>query len=103
MHLNEDTSAKEGFLHQDLLAYLQTQGIEGATVFRPYAGFGTHNKLHLQGAGSVTGEHLPVLLLFIDTEAKIRAILPELLAMVTDGFVEMHPVEVLKHVVQAAR
>lgn len=102
VHLNEDTSAQERFLHQDVLAYLQKHGIEGATVFRPHAGYGVHRKLHTHGAGPVTGEHLPVLVLFIDAEAKVRAILPGLLAMVNDGLVEMHSVEVLKHVVLQA-
>lgn len=98
VYLNQDTSAREGFLYQDVLALLKRHGVQGATVYRPYAGYGTHRQLHEQGGGPVAGEHLPVLLLFVDTEDRVRAALPELMAMVTDGLVEMHPVEVLKHV-----
>ncbi len=100
VHMNGDTSAQQGFLYQDVLAYLQRQGIEGATVMRSYAGYGTHSQVHEEGAGPVAGEHLPVLIMFVDTEAKVRAAMPELLAMVSDGLVEQHPVEVLKHVEQ---
>ena len=97
VHLNGDTSAQQGFLYQDVLAYLQRKGMQGATVLHAYAGYGAHRQMHEQGGGPVAGEHLPVQILFVDTDANVQAAMPELLAMVSDGLVEMHPVEVLKH------
>jgi uncharacterized protein len=96
LHLNSDTSNKDAFLHQDILQFLQRSGIAGATVLHAHAGFGSHHQLHTEGAGPVAGEHLPILISFIDVEERVRAVLPELLAMVSDGLVEMHPVEILK-------
>jgi PII-like signaling protein len=98
VHLNEDTSDANGFLHAQILRYLQQQGIEGASVIHPHAGFGAHRKLHTQGAGPVHGEHLPVVIIFVEETSKARQILPALLEMVSDGLVEAHPVEVLKNI-----
>ncbi len=98
IYLNDDTGAETAFLHQDLLAMLQSHGIQGASVFKTYAGFGSHGRLHITGASSVEGEHMPIIICVVDTEEKITAILPELLEAVTDGLVEMHPTQVLKAV-----
>jgi PII-like signaling protein len=96
VHINQDTGSTHGFLTDDILTFLQDKGIAGATVLRAHAGFGAHHRLHSSDVGDVAGLHLPVILYFIDEVAKVRSILPELLAMVTDGLVEAHPTEVLK-------
>jgi uncharacterized protein len=98
VHLNRDTGSTQGFLHEDILSLLQANGIQGATLLRAWAGFGTHRSLHTTDAGDVQGEHLPLVLYFVDEESKVRAILPRLLDMVTDGLIEAHPTEVLKSV-----
>ena len=46
----------------------------------------------------MAGEHLPMMLTFIDETEKANAILPDLLALVTDGLVEAHPTEILRHI-----
>jgi len=96
--LNRDTGSSGGFLADDILRLLWESGISGATVFRAHAGFGAHRRLHTSGGGDVSGEHLPVVIYFVDAPAKVEAVLPALLAMVTDGLVEAHPTQVLKSV-----
>jgi PII-like signaling protein len=103
VYLNEDTGAERGFLEAEILAYLQAEGVNGATVHHAHAGFGTHRRLHTSGAGDVTGLHLPVVIQFVDTREKVAPILPALLAMVTDGLVEAHPTEILKNISTSAR
>jgi PII-like signaling protein len=98
VHLNQDTGSMHGFLYKDILDFLQAREIEGATVIRAHAGFGMHRRLHNSDAGGMDGDHLPVIIYFVDEVAKVRAILPDLLAMVTDGLVEAHPTEILKNV-----
>ncbi len=95
-HLNRDTSSSNGFLHDEILKYLQKSGVHGATVLRPYAGFGVHGRLHKKDAGDVAGLHLPVVICFIETAQKVETILTPLLEMVTDGLVEAHATEILK-------
>ena len=96
VHLNQDADSPSGFLQDAVLDLLQKENIAGASAIRPYAGFGVHGRLHTQGAGSVAGEHLPVMILFVDEEARVQQVLPKLLDLVTDGMVEVHPTEILK-------
>jgi PII-like signaling protein len=96
IYLNDDTGAETAFLHQDLLELLRSRGVEGASVFRSYAGFGSHGRVHVDGAGSVGGEHIPIIIWVVDTEEKIAAVMPDLLAAVTDGMIEAHPTHILK-------
>jgi PII-like signaling protein len=103
IHLNRDTDTERGFLRDELLRFLQSSGIAGATVLHATAGFGAHHRLHQEGAGAVAGEHLPVVLSFIDTEERVIAILPGLLEMVSDGMVEAHPTHILKRAVSESK
>jgi PII-like signaling protein len=103
IYLNRDTGSSNGFLHDEILQYLQKSGVHGATVLRPYAGFGVHGHLHKKDAGDVAGLHLPVVIYFIETAEKIEVILPPLLDMVTDGLVEAHPTEILKNISTSER
>ena len=103
VYLNKDSSAESSFLHEAVLALLRVRGMAGLTTHLPFTGFGSHQQLHRQGDGPVGGEHLPVLLVFVDTEERVRAILPELKSLVTDGLIEMHPVEIIQHLSQDGR
>jgi uncharacterized protein len=103
IHLNRDTGSKEGFLVDDVLAFLRRNGIEGATVLQAHAGYGAHRQLHTAGAGDAAGLHLPVVIYFIGRQDKVSAILDGLLSMVTDGLVEAHPTNVLKNVTSSAK
>jgi len=103
IYLNQDTASAAGFLQDDIMGFLSRQGVPGATVLRPHAGFGTHRLLHSTALGASVGTHLPVIIQFIETTARTQAFLPALLALVTDGLVEAQPTEVLKHVSSAAK
>ncbi len=96
IHQNNDASNAEGFQRDAIKRLMQPSGIAGATLFHAHAGFGSHHQLHTEGAGPVAGEHLPMVISFIDEEDRVCAILPELLEMVTDGMVEAHPTQILK-------
>jgi uncharacterized protein len=103
IHLNQDTGAKTGFLLDELFRFLRASGVQGATAFRAYAGYGTHQQLHTSGAGDVAGLHMPVILYFIEAKEKVESISAELLALVTDGLVEVQPTEILKNVATAEK
>jgi uncharacterized protein len=98
IHLNQDTGSSQGFLYEDILRFLKTEGIDGATALRAHAGFGVHQNLHRGHTGGIEGEHLPMIVYFVDDAAKVQRVLPVLLEMVTDGLVEAHPTEVLKSI-----
>ena len=103
IHLNRDTGAANGFLVDDILAFLLRHGIEGATAIQAYAGYGSHRHLHTSGAGDVEGLHLPMIIYFIEQEQKIESILAQLLSMVTDGLVEMHPTNILRNITSSEK
>jgi len=96
VHLNEDTGSQHDFLYSEILQFLYRNGVAGATVIRPYAGFGSHHRLHTSGAGSVDGEHLPMRIEFMESPEVVDALLPALCELVTDGVVEAHPTTIVK-------
>jgi PII-like signaling protein len=98
IHLNEDTSARSDFLYNEIFAFLYQRGVAGATLLRPQAGFGSHHRVHTAGAEGAAADHLPVRIEFIDSDEKVRALLPALSALITDGLIEAHDTTVLKSV-----
>ncbi len=103
IHLNRDTGAAHGFLVDDILAFLQKTGVEGATLLQCHAGYGAHRRLHTTGAGDVGSLHLPVAIYFIEHQEKFDAIREELLSLVTNGLIEMQPTTVLKNVASSEK
>jgi uncharacterized protein len=101
IYLNQDTGSEHGFLRDEILTFLQEKGVGvgGATVLHPYAGFGSHGRLHKVDEGDVARLHLPVVIFFVEAPEKVKSILPALLEMVTDGLVEAHSTEILKNIV----
>ena len=100
IHLNEDTNSANDFLYNEIFRFLFDHGVAGATVIRPHAGFGSHHRFPMSGAGSVEGEHLPVRIEFLESAEVIDAILPSLCALVTDGLVEMQTTTIVKSAAQ---
>ena len=68
----------------------------GTTVLRGIEGFGA--KAHLHTARILRlSEDLPILIEAVDREDRIRAILPELDAMVADGLITLEKIEVVAY------
>jgi uncharacterized protein len=83
-------------LHDAILELLRERKIAGATVIRGSAGFGAKAHLHTTRILRLS-EDLPMLIEIVDQEARLRAILPELDAMVTDGLITVERVEVVAY------
>ena len=96
IHVNEDTSARKDFLYTEIFSFLMAQGVAGATLIRPQAGFGSHHQLHSVEGASAAAEHMPVRIEFIETQEKVDALLPALFDLVTDGLIEAHDTTILK-------
>jgi PII-like signaling protein len=103
IHLNEDTSSGSDYLSREILDLLLKQGVAGATVLRPEAGFGSHHRLHTMEGGIDGAQHMPLRIEFIDSERNVQALLPLLQEIVTDGLIEAHDTVVLKFAVGSAR
>jgi PII-like signaling protein len=79
-------------MHEYLMRYLMHHGISGASVFEAYEGYGKkHHLHHLRGIGTV--DESPLMILFIDDEEKVKAVLPHLKEVVSDGLIFLSKVE----------
>jgi PII-like signaling protein len=96
IHLNEDTSSSRDFLYREILTFLLDQGVSGASLIRPEAGFGRHQRIHSQHADGAEGRHLPVLIEFVESKERLDELLPELCRLTTDGLIEAHETTILK-------
>lgn len=72
-------------------------GLAGATVLRGIESFGASSRIHTTRLLSLS-EDLPVVVLVIDTEEKVRAFLPQLDELVGEGLVIIDEVEVIRYV-----
>jgi uncharacterized protein len=70
-------------------------GLAGASVFRGVEGFGSSSLVHTSRLLSLS-EDLPVAIVIVDSEERVRAFLPELEEIVGEGLVVLDPVEVIR-------
>jgi hypothetical protein len=83
-------------LHRALVDLLRARGLWGCTVTRGLLGFGKRSVLHAALPLRLS-EDLPLVLQAVDAERKVRAVLPEVQAMVKDGLITLEPVQVVRH------
>lgn len=83
-------------LYEAIVQHLRRRGVAGATVLRGIEGFGANQHLHSTRILSLS-EDLPILIEAVDTEEKVRAVLPELDEMLQDGLMTLEKVEVIAY------
>lgn len=83
-------------LYQAIVERLRERGLAGATVLRGIEGYGARQHLHSTRILSLS-EDLPILIEAVDTENKVRTVLPELDEMLTDGLITLERVEVITY------
>ena len=83
-------------LYQAIVERMRERGLAGSTVLRGIEGFGAKQHLHTTRILRLS-EDLPILIEAVDTEEKIRAILPEMDEMLGDGLITLEKVEVLAY------
>lgn len=84
-------------LYAEIVKRIREEGLAGATVTRGIEGFGARSRIHTASILRLS-EDLPVKIEVVDTEERIRRILPILDDMVTEGLITMHDCEVIKYV-----
>lgn len=99
IYFNEDTVSDDTFLSEAILSLLVKQGVAGATIIRPAAGFGSHHRLHTSTSGIDADLHMPIRVEFIDSEDSVAAVLPRLEELLVDGLIETQDTMVLKYAV----
>lgn len=84
-------------VYTELVVRAREAGMSGATVTRGVEGFGRRSIVHTSRLVSLSSD-LPVVITFIDEEAKIRAFLPKVEEVVSGGVVTLEEVEVVRYV-----
>lgn len=84
-------------LYTEIVHRAHAAAMAGASVFRGFEGFGASNHLHTTRMLSLS-EDLPLVVIIIDTEEKIRDFLPQVEDLVTNGLITFETVDVVRYV-----
>jgi len=82
-------------LYEAIVRRLRQAGISGATVHHGIMGFGSHMKVHHKRLFGISDDK-PVVITVVDSESKIREIVPEIRGMVKEGLVVLLDAEVIE-------
>lgn len=83
-------------LYAEIVHRAHRAGLAGASVFRGIEGFGASAHIHTNRLLSLS-EGLPVCVVIVDEEQRIRGFLPQLDGVIQGGLVILEPVEVYRY------
>ncbi|OII60927.1 hypothetical protein BJP40_08735 [Streptomyces sp. CC53] len=83
-------------LYAEIVHRAHRAGLAGASVFRGVEGFGASSVVHTSRLLSLS-EDLPVAVVVVDDEPRVRAFLPELDEVLTGGLATLDPCEVVRY------
>ena len=84
-------------LATEIVQRAHAAGLAGASVFRGVEGFGASNHIHTTRLLSLSDD-LPVAVVIVDADERIRGFLDDLDELITEGLVILEDVEVVKYV-----
>jgi PII-like signaling protein len=94
--VGESDQAHHHPVYTEIVHRAHRAGLAGASVFRGIEGFGKSNHIHTTRLLSLS-EDLPVAVVIVDSDDRIRAFLPELEELKIEGVVILEPVEVIRY------
>ncbi|MBB4710719.1 DUF190 domain-containing protein [Streptomyces luteogriseus] len=83
-------------LYSEIVHRAHAAGLAGASVFRGIEGFGASSLIHTSRLLSLS-EDLPIAVVIVDTEPRVRAFLPQLDELVAEGLVTLDDCEVIRY------
>ena len=99
IHFGEDDKWNDKLLYRAIVEKCRELDIAGATVFRGVEGYGASTLIHRAHLFAFSSD-APIMVSVIDSEDKLRPLLPFLDEMVAEGLIAMSEVEVIKYVHQ---
>lgn len=94
IHVGESDRHEGAPLYEAIVLLLRKRGYAGATVFRGIMGFGANAQLHVSKLFRLSSD-LPIVIECIETEERIRQILPELDGMIEGGLITLERARVI--------
>ena len=98
--IGEDDTWHHKPLYTEIVHRAHAAGLAGASVLRGIEGYGASSRIHTSRILSLS-EDLPVAIVIVDAEDKIRGFLPQLDELVGEGLVILDAVEVIRYVGRA--
>ncbi len=84
--LDEDDTHQGRPMHEYIMHHLMHHHIAGATIFAGMGGYGHKRHLHYPKKIGAADE-VPLMIVFVDEEEKIQAVLPHLKEVVKEGLI----------------
>ncbi len=94
--VGEDDQWHHRPLYHEIVHRAHKAGLAGASVLRGVEGYGASSRIHTTRLLSLS-EDLPIAVIIVDQEDRIRDFLPQLHELVTEGLVILDPVEVIRY------
>lgn len=89
-------------LFTEIVHRAHASGLAGASVFRGCEGYGASSRIHTSRILSLS-EDLPVAVVVVDSEDRVRGFLPQLDELLGEGLVILEEVEVIRYAGGGAR
>lgn len=99
--IGEDDTWHHKPLYHEIVHRAHAAGLAGASVLRGIEGYGATSRIHTTRLLSLS-EDLPIAIVIVDTDERIRAFLPQLDELISEGLVIIDPVEVIRYVGRTA-
>ena len=94
IHIGERDKHNGKPLYQAIVELLRSRGYAGATVLRAIMGFGASAQVHTDKVLRLSVD-LPIIIECVETEERIREILPELDEMIGGGLITLERAQVI--------
>jgi PII-like signaling protein len=96
IYIGESDRWKGKQLYQALVEAMRANDIAGVTVYRGFLGYGAHRRMHKDSALHLSHD-CSIMLSAVDSEEKLRALLPLVDQMVEEGLVVFSDVDIIKY------
>jgi PII-like signaling protein len=96
IYIGQDDEWEGKALYEAIVMKLRQMDVAGATVYKGVMGYGAQQRMHKSGFLGLSRD-LPIMITVVDKEEKVRAVLPVLDEMVSEGLLVLSDVEVIKY------
>ncbi len=96
IYIGDSDRWKDKPLYQALVEAMRANDIAGVTVYRGILGYGAHRRMHRDKALSLSHD-CSIVLSAVDTEEKLRGLIPIVDQMVKEGLVVFSDVDIIKY------
>jgi PII-like signaling protein len=96
IHIGERDKHNGKSLYEEIVDILRKRKYAGATVFRGILGFGASSRVHREHTFGLSLD-VPIIIECVETEERIKAILPELDRIISGGMITLERAKVIMY------